>query len=78
MIIFLAYSYYFSGVRVIYLPPYSPDLNPIEEAFSQIKSFIRRNGSMMTDKSLLFDMYTAMDIVTADDALNYIMHAGYF
>jgi transposase len=32
-----------AGVRVEYLPPYSPDLNPIEEAFSKIKSFIRRN-----------------------------------
>lgn len=66
------------GVQVIYLPPYSPDLNPIEEAFSQVKSFIRRNASLMSEKGLLFDMYTAMDIVSADDALSYIIHAGYF
>jgi len=32
-----------SGVRVEYLPPYSPDLNPIEEAFSKIKHFLRRH-----------------------------------
>ena len=31
------------GVCIMYLPPYSPDLNPIEEAFSQIKHFIRQN-----------------------------------
>ena len=29
-----------SGVRIEYLPPYSPDLNPIEEAFSKIKHFL--------------------------------------
>ena len=63
---------------MVYLPPYSPDLNPIEEAFSQIKSFIRRNGNLMSERALLFDMYTAMDVVTADDALHYILHAGYF
>lgn len=63
---------------MIYLPPYSPDLNPIEEAFSQIKSFIRQNGTLMSESGLLFDMYTAMDIVTADDALGYIRHSGYF
>lgn len=32
------------GVRLIYLPPYSPDLNPIEEAFSYVKAHIRRHG----------------------------------
>lgn len=30
-------------MRLLYLPPYSPDLNPIEEAFSSIKAWIRRN-----------------------------------
>jgi transposase len=34
------------GVRIIFLPPYSPDLNPIEEAFSKIKSWIRRNHDL--------------------------------
>lgn len=32
----------------------------------------------MSESGLLFDMYTAMDIVTADDALGYIRHSGYF
>ncbi|KAF5337894.1 hypothetical protein D9611_014776 [Ephemerocybe angulata] len=35
------------GVRLEYLPPYSPDLNPIEEAFSKIKAFIRRHAGLM-------------------------------
>lgn len=34
------------GVRLEFLPPYSPDLNPIEEAFSKIKQFIRRNNDL--------------------------------
>jgi len=31
------------GVKVVFLPPYSPDLNPIETAFSTIKQFLQRN-----------------------------------
>jgi transposase len=32
-----------AGVKLVYLPPYSPDLNPIEEFFTELKSFIKRN-----------------------------------
>jgi transposase len=32
-----------AGVKLVYLPPYSPNLNPIEEFFSELKAFIRRN-----------------------------------
>ncbi|KAI7977485.1 hypothetical protein EIK77_000540 [Talaromyces pinophilus] len=31
------------GVKLLYLPPYSPDLNPIEEMFAELKAFIKRN-----------------------------------
>ena len=34
---------YEAGVKLVYLPPYSPDLNPIEEFFAELKAFIRRN-----------------------------------
>jgi transposase len=34
-----------AGVKVVYLPSYSPDLNPIEEIFAELKSFIKRNWS---------------------------------
>ena len=47
------------GVRIEYLPPYSPDINPIEEAFSQIKAFIRRNNDIFLSGSvedIMFDM----------------------
>ena len=69
------------GVRIEYLPPYSPDLNPIEEAFAQIKYFLRRHHdyySATKDDGILFDMYEVLDIVTPDDAQGYIAHAGYF
>jgi transposase len=34
---------YNAGVKILYLPPYSPDLNPIEEYFAELKAFIKRN-----------------------------------
>lgn len=46
------------GIRIEYLPPYSPDLNPIEEAFSQVKAFIRRNNDIFlsgTATDIMFD-----------------------
>jgi hypothetical protein len=70
-----------SGVKVEYLPPYSPDLNPIEEAFSKIKHFLRRHQDYYlatTDDGILYDMYEVMDIITPEDAAGYYGHAGYF
>lgn len=40
-----------AGVKVLFLPPYSPDLNPIEEFFAELKAFIKRNWSSHTDHS---------------------------
>ena len=68
-------------MRLEYLPPYSPDLNPIKEAFSQIKSWIHHNSDVFLaaeGDGLFYDMREALDIVTADDAQGYIRHAGYF
>jgi hypothetical protein len=69
------------GVQVEYLPPYSPDLNPIEECFSKIKHFLRQHRDyycQTTVDGILFDMYEVMDIITTNDAAGYFMHAGYF
>jgi transposase len=69
------------GVRIEYLPPYSPDLNPIEEAFSKIKHFLRRHQDYYAERTgdaILFDMYEVLDVVTSDDAEAYFAHAGYF
>jgi transposase len=81
--LFLIYLMVFicTGVRIEYLPPYSPDLNPIEEAFSKIKHFIRRHNAYYnttTGDGILFDMYEVMDIITPDDSDGYFIHAGYF
>jgi transposase len=51
--------------------PYSPDLNPIEEAFLKIKHFLRCHHeyySATTDDGILYDMYKIADIITPDDA----------
>lgn len=71
----------FLGVRIEYLPPYSPDLNPIEEAFSKVKHFLRRHHQYYSDAEgdgMLFDMLEVLDIITPDDATSYFSHAGYF
>src|ERR1700678_409813 len=67
------------GVRIEYLPPYSPNLNPIEEAFSKIKAFIRRNRDVfqaVEDNGILYDMHKAVDVITKEDAMGYFIHAG--
>ncbi|RXW16551.1 hypothetical protein EST38_g9310 [Candolleomyces aberdarensis] len=67
------------GVRLEYLLPYSPDLNPIEEAFSKIKAFICRHGDLLArdTNGVMYDLMEIMEIVTEDDALGYFMHSGY-
>ena len=68
------------GVRLEFLPPYSPDLNPIEEAFSKIKAFIHRNCNIFLASlhaGIMFDMLESMAIITAEDAKSYFIHAGY-
>lgn len=75
---FVALAIHCEGVRLEYLPPYSPDLNPIEEAFSKVKSFIRANRELFTPTGLIFDMVVAMEVITSEEAAGYFFHAGYF
>jgi hypothetical protein len=67
-------------VRIEFLPPYSPDLNPIEEAFSKIKHFIRRYNQLLSTagNGMMFELMEIMKVVTSDDAIGYFIHAGYF
>lgn len=69
-----------AGVRIMFLPPYSPDLNPIEEAFSKIKSWIRRNYDLFAvpGDGMFYDVREALDIITPEDAQGYMRHSGYF
>lgn len=64
------------GCELIYLPPYSPDLNPIEEAFAKIKALLRK-AAARTREALLEAMGRALDTVTASDARGFFEHRGY-
>ncbi len=64
------------GCELVYLPPYSPDLNPIEEAFAKLKALLRKAGSR-TREALLEAMGRALDAVTANDARGFFEHRGY-
>jgi transposase len=61
---------------LVYLPPYSPDLNPIEEAFAKLKTLLRRAGAR-TRETLIEAMGRALDAVTASDARGFFKHRGY-
>ncbi len=50
------------GCELLFLPPYSPDLNPIEEAFSKVKGLLRRAGARRTRKALTEAMGRALDV----------------
>jgi transposase len=65
-----------AGCRVLFLPSYSPDFNPIEMAFAQIKAYIRRVGAR-TREALEQAIAEAIDLVTATDASGYFQHCGY-
>ena len=64
------------GCELMYLPTYSPDLNPIEEAFSKLKVLLRRAGAR-TREALLEAMGRALEAVTANDARGFFEHRGY-
>ena len=63
------------GARLLYLPPYSPDFNPIELTFSKLKSWLRTAQARTRD--LLEDaMRTAAKWITGTDAKNWFDHCG--
>ena len=62
--------------ELIYLPPYSPDLNPIEEAFSKIKRFLREMRARSRG-ALVEAIGKALDAVSARDAEGFFEHCGY-
>lgn len=64
------------GAEVLFLPSYSPDLNPIEEAFSKIKGIVRKAGAR-THEALLEAIAQALSAVTPVDAAGWFAHSGY-
>ena len=72
------------GMRYEFLPPYSPDYNPIELAFSAIKSYISRHGGIMREAMLEKDdsdvyclLCDAVYSVTESDAEGWFKYSGY-
>jgi transposase len=72
-------------MRVLFLPPYSPDYNPIELAFSAIKAFVRRDGTLgredldqaYGDTYVYIHLLEAAFSVSRKDALGFFYHCGY-
>ena len=64
------------GARVIYLPPYSPDLNPIEKCWSKIKTYLRA-AKARTREALEEALKEALWLVSAKDAIGWFASCGY-
>jgi transposase len=64
------------GCELLYLPPYSPDFNPIEQAFSKVKGLLRR-AEARARESLIEAMGVALCAVSARDARGFFGHCGY-
>jgi transposase len=65
-----------AGAELRFLPPYSPDLNPIEMIFAKVKQLLR-SLACRTRKALWQAMQSVLDRVTASDAENCYRHCGY-
>lgn len=64
------------GARLSFLPPYSPDLNPIELAFAKLKALLRKNAERSLD-GLWHRIGALLDEFTSAECANYFRHAGY-
>ena len=65
-----------AGAELLYLPPYPPDLNPIENAFSKLKRLLRSAGHRIRDASWA-GVQPLVDRITAGDAVGLSGHRGY-
>lgn len=64
------------GAKLIYLPPYSPDLNPIEKCWSKIKTYLR-TVKARTKEALEAALKSALQLVTKEDAIGWFQSCGY-
>ena len=64
------------GATIKYLPPYSPDLNPIEQVFAKFKALLRKAAERSYEK-LWHTVGQLMDYFHVDECFNYFKHAGY-
>ncbi|MHA1189481.1 MAG: transposase, partial [Alphaproteobacteria bacterium] len=65
-----------SGARLLYLPPYSPDFNPMEMAFSKLKALLRK-AEARTKEELDDAIANAIEEYPADQCANYFKACGY-
>ena len=65
-----------AGAELIYLPPYSPDLSPIERCWSKIKTSLRK-AKARTREALELALKQALTTITESDALSWFVHCGY-
>ena len=65
-----------AGATVRYLPPYSPDLNPIEQLFAKIKTLLRKAAARTRD-ALWLAVKLALQRVSSQECANYFANAGY-
>jgi transposase len=64
------------GASVLYLPPYSPDLNPIEQLFAKLKAMLR-SAAARTKDALWSTIGTALDAFSDAECQNYLTNCGY-
>ena len=64
------------GARLMFLPPYSPDLNPIEQVFAKLKTLLRR-AEPRTRDSLWATIGTSLDRFSSTECRNYLSNSGY-
>lgn len=65
-----------TGAELLFLPPYSPDLNPIENAFAKLKGLLRK-AAERTQENLWRRIGQLLDEFSSNECSNYIRHAGY-
>jgi transposase len=65
-----------AGATLLYLPPYSPDLNPIEMAFAKLKALLRKAAERSVD-ALWDKIGESLGKFSSDECANYFRHAGY-
>jgi putative transposase len=65
-----------AGAHLLFLPPYSPDLNPIEQVFAKLKHFLREAAGRTID-TVTEALANILDRFTAAECANYLANAGY-
>ena len=65
-----------AGASVLYLPPYSPDLNPIEQLFAKLKALLRKAAEQTKD-TLWAAIAGLIDAISPNECANYLRNSGY-